>query len=235
MLNYIWAGLIAFSLVFALASDIRDYGHEPQAVVATTGPAGTTVATAPGHFLKLQAITAAATDFAQKAVEISIGLIGVLALWLGLMRIGEKSGLIGILVKVIQPVLRPLFPEIPKDHPALGMIALNLSANMLGLGNAATPFGIKAMEELQKLNPSGDTATNPMVMLLALNTACVQFVPPATLVALMGVQTSRIYFPIVTVTAGCAIVAIIVTKLLGRMWVYRRTDPNRAPVLVDNG
>lgn len=226
MLNYIWAGLIAFSLVFALSSDIRDYVHEPAHAAATTAPAGIEAGVAE-HFVKLQAITAAATDFAQKAVEISIGLIGVLSLWLGLMRIGEKSGLIDILVKVIQPVLRPLFPEIPKDHPALGMIALNLSANMLGLGNAATPFGIKAMEELQTLNPSSDTATNPMVMLLALNTACVQFMPPATLVALMGVQTSRIYFPIVTVTAGCAIIAIIVTKLLGRLWVYRRTDPNR--------
>ena len=100
---------------------------------------------------------------------------------------------------------------------------------MLGLGNAATPFGIKAMEELQKLNPSEDTATNPMVMLLALNTACIQFLPPATLVALMGIQTSRIYFPIVTVTAGCAIIAIIATRLLGRLHVYRRTDPNRIP------
>lgn len=221
MLNYIWAGLIAFSLVFALASDIRDYVHDTGQPGATTAPATTE------HFVKLQAITAAATDFAQKAVEISIGLIGVLSLWLGLMRIAEKSGLIDILVRIIQPVLHPLFPEVPKGHPAIGMIALNLSANMLGLGNAATPFGIKAMEELQKLNPSSDTATNPMVMLLALNTACVQFMPPATLVALMGVQTSRIYFPIVAVTGGCAIIAIITTKLLGRLWVYRRTDPNR--------
>ena len=101
------------------------------------------------------------------------------------------------LVKLVRPVLRPLFPEVPRDHPALGMIALSLTANVFGLGNAATPFGIKAMEELQKLNKSEDTATNSMVMMLALSTASVQLVPPVLLLALLGLQINQLVFPII--------------------------------------
>ncbi|MGD2071416.1 MAG: nucleoside recognition domain-containing protein, partial [Gemmatimonadota bacterium] len=137
------------------------------------------------RFVKMNAIAAAALDFAETAAEIALGLIGVLALFLGLLKIGEEAGVIQALVKVVRPVLRPLFPDVPEDHPALGMIALNMAANVFGLGNAATPFGIKAMEELQELNPSEDTATNAMVMLLAINTASVQLVPPVLLLALM--------------------------------------------------
>lgn len=193
----------------------------------TNSTTATTNATfAPVRWVKMAAITSAAFDFAKKAVELAISLIGVLAMWLGLMRIAEASGLIAVFVKVVQPFLRPLFPEIPRDHPALGMIALNLSANMLGLGNAATPMGIKAMEELQKLNPSTDTATNPMVMLLALNTASIQLVPPAALVAIMGIESAKLFVPILGVTTMCAILAAIVTKLLGKLPGYRRSDPN---------
>ncbi len=183
----------------------------------------------PVRFVKMRAIGAAATEFAGTAVTVAIGLIGILALWLGLMQIAEKSGLIDLVVKLIQPILHPLFPEIPKGHPALGMIALNLSANMLGLGNAATPMGIKAMQELQKLNKSKDTATNSMVMLLALNTAGVQLMPPATLVAIMGMQTARIYFPVLFVTGICAVIAIGAAKLLGKVGVFRRSDPALLP------
>ena len=125
----------------------------------------------------MNAISAAAIDFAETAAEISLGLIGVLALFLGLLKIAEEAGIIFALVRLVRPLLRPLFPEVPEDHPALGMIALNLTANVFGLGNAATPFGIRAMEELQTLNPSEGTATNSMVMLLAINTASVQLVP----------------------------------------------------------
>jgi spore maturation protein A len=188
--------------------------------------ATTTATFTPVRWVKMAAITAAAFDFANKAVTLAIGLIGVLALWLGLMRIAEAAGLIAVFVKVVQPFLRPLFPEIPKDHPALGLIALNLSANMLGLGNAATPMGIKAMEELQKLNPTEDTATNPMVMLLALNTAGVQLVPPAALVAIMGIESAKLFVPILGVTGICAIIAVISTKVLGRLPGYRKSDPN---------
>ena len=136
---------------------------------------------------------------------------------------------IGAVSDTALPVLRPLFPEIPPDHPALGMIALNLTANIFGLGNAATPFGIKAMEELQKLNPSEDTATNSMVMLLAINTASVQIVPPVLLLALLGMEINRLIFPILITTLLALIVAIVAVRLLGRLPGYRATDPNRNP------
>ncbi len=172
-------------------------------------------------FVKMTAIAQAAIDMAETAVSLALGLIGVIALWMGLLRIAEAAGLINAVVRVTQPVLGPLFPEIPKGHPALGMIVLNLTANMLGLGNAATPLGIKAMEELQKLNPNPDTATNSMVMLLAMNTASVQLVPPVILVALMGLQINQLIFAIIIVTTISLIVAITAAKLLSRMKRYR--------------
>ena len=151
----------------------------------------------------------------------------MLALFLGLLKIAEDSGIVFALVKLVRPILRPLFPEVPPDHPALGMIALNLTATVFGLGNAATPFGIKAMEELQKLNPSEDTATNSMVMLLAINTAGVQLVPPVLLLALMGTQINTLIFPILITTGLGLIVAIVAARLLGRLPGYRASDPNR--------
>jgi spore maturation protein A len=183
----------------------------------------------PVRFVKLNAIAAASLSFAGTAAEIALGLIGVLALFLGLMKIAEEAGVIQALVRVVRPVLRPLFPEIPADHPALGMIALNLTANIFGLGNAATPFGIKAMEELQKLNPSSDTATNPMVMLLAMNTASVQLVPPVLLLALMGLQINQLIFAIIITTGLSLAIAITATKLYGRLPGFRASDPNNPP------
>lgn len=187
----------------------------------------------PVRFVKVSAITTAAIDFAEVAVTIAIGLIGVLVLFLGLSRIAEDAGIIHALVKLVRPVLGPLFPEIPKDHPAMGMIALNLAANVFGLGNAATPFGIKAMEELQELNPTEETATNSMAMFLALNTASVQLIPPVTLIAVMGIETNNVYFPILFTTMGSLTVAIIAAKLLQRLPAYRRTDPMRAAAAPD--
>jgi spore maturation protein A len=181
----------------------------------------------PVRFVKLNAIAQAALDFAKNAAEIALGLVGVLSLFLGLLKIAEDAGVIYALVKLVRPVLRPLFPELPADHPALGLIALNLAANVFGLGNAATPFGIKAMEELQKLNPSEDTATNSMVTLLALNTASVQIVPPVLLLALLGLQINRLIFPILVSTALALIVAIVSVRLYGRLRVFRESDPNR--------
>ena len=181
----------------------------------------------PVWFVKLNAIAAAALDFAKSGAEIALGLVGVLALFLGLLQIAEDAGIIYGLVRLAQPVLRPLFPEIPEGHPALGLIALNLAANVFGLGNAATPFGIKAMEELQKLNRSTDTATNPMVMLLAINTASVQLVPPVLLLALMGLQVNKLIFPIIIATVLGLIVAIVAVRLFGRLPGYRASDPNR--------
>ena len=176
------------------------------------------------RFVKMSAITQAAIDFADTAVSIAIGLIGVIALWMGLLRIAETSGLILALVRFTQPVFRRLFPEIPKDHPALGLIILNLTANMLGLANAATPLGIKAMESLQELNPKKDTATNSMVMLLAMNTASVQIVPPTLLVAIMGLQVNQLFFSILITTGLSLIIAIVVTRLLQRMKRFKALE-----------
>jgi spore maturation protein A len=181
----------------------------------------------PVRFVKLNAIATAALDFAKTGAELALGLIGVLALFLGLLKIADDAGIVYALVKLVRPILRPLFPEVPPDHPALGMIALNLTATAFGLGNAATPFGIKAMEELQKLNPSEDTATNSMVMLLAINTASLQLVPPVLLLALMGTQINTLIFPILTTTLLGLIVAIVAARLLGRLPGYRASDPNR--------
>jgi spore maturation protein A len=200
-------------------------GFEPPSRAAAVGSAG--VVFEPVRFVKLDAIADAALDFAKTAAEISLGLIGVLALFLGLLKIAEDSGVVFALVRLVQPILRPLFPEVPPDHPALGMIALNLTATVFGLGNAATPFGIKAMEELQTLNRSEDTATNSMVMLLAINTASLQLVPPVLLLAIMGTQINTLIFPILTTTVLGLIVAIVAARLLGRLPGYRASDPNR--------
>jgi spore maturation protein A len=181
----------------------------------------------PVQFVKLNAIAAAAFDFAETAVTISLGLIGVLALWLGLLKIGEAAGMIDSLVRVVQPILRPIFPEIPRGHPAMGMIALNMTANVLGLGNAATPLGIKAMEELQELNPEKDTATNSMVTLLALSTGSVQLVPPSLLVAVMGLQINQLIFGIIIATLISTTCGVIAAKALQRTRWYRKTDPHR--------
>ena len=177
------------------------------------------------RFVKLNAISQSAIDFAETAVTIALSLIGVLALWLGLLRIAEKSGLIDSLVKLVQPVLRPLFPGIPKNHPAMGMVALNMTANMLGLGNAATPLGIKAMEELQNLSKEKEVATNDMVTLLALNTGSVQLVPPALLVAVMGLQINQLIFAIILATLLSTAAGVFAAKMLQRLPRYKKTEP----------
>ena len=181
------------------------------------------------QFVKMHAIAQAAISMAETAVSLALGLIGVIALWMGMLKIAEASGLIHSVVRITQPLLRPLFPEIPKDHPALGLIVLNLTANMLGLGNAATPLGIKAMEELQTLNPEKETATNSMVMLLAMNTASVQLVPPVLLVALMGLQINQLIFAIIIVTGMSLIVAVFTARILSKMKRFRASSPVSIP------
>jgi spore maturation protein A len=213
----------------AKVSKSRDEELQGQLVGWTPSATTAGVVFEPVRFVKLNAIADAALTFAKTGAEIALGLIGVLALFLGLLKIAEDSGIVFALVKLVRPILRPLFPEVPPDHPALGMIALNLTATVFGLGNAATPFGIKAMEELQKLNPSEDTATNSMVMLLAINTASLQLVPPVLLLALMGTQINTLIFPILTTTVLGLIVAIVAARVLGRLPGYRASDPNRNP------
>ena len=194
-------------------------------VPAVGGPAS--VVFEPVRFVKLNAIASAAIDFAKTGAEIALGLVGVLALFLGLLKIAEDSGIVYALVKLVRPILRPLFPDVPPDHPALGMIALNLTANVFGLGNAATPFGIKAMEELQKLNPTEDTATNAMVMLMAINTAASSWFPRSCCWRSWGLQINQLIFPILITTGLGLIVAIFAARFLGRLPGYRASDPNR--------
>lgn len=206
----------------------------PAAAGAPSPAAGPVVAEAairfePVRFVHVNAISAAALEFAGTAATLALGLVGVLALFLGLLRIAEDAGVIYALVRLVRPLLRPLFPEIPADHPALGLIALNLAANVFGLGNAATPFGIRAMEQLQTLNPTKDTATNSMVMLLAMNTASVQLVPPVLLVALMGLQVNQLVFPIIITTGLSLLIAITAATLFARLPGSRASDPHRQP------
>ncbi len=139
--------------------------------------------------LKLKDVTNSALEYASTAVTISLGLIGIMALWLGVMKVAEKAGLITIIARWLKPITKRLFPEVPSDHPAMGSMIMNISANMLGLGNAATPFGLKAMEELDTLNPKKGTATNAMVTFLAINTAGMTLIP-ATAIAVRAAAGS---------------------------------------------
>ena len=165
----------------------------------------------------IDAVTQAAIDMAKTAVEIAIGLIGIMALWLGTMKIVEESGLIRIIARAIRPITIRLFPDVPEDHPAIGSIILNMAANLLGLGNAATPLGLKAMEELQELNPEKDTATNAMCTFLAINTSSVQLILPATVVALMGAAANQIFITTILATGLSTITAIITVRFLEKL------------------
>jgi len=168
------------------------------------------------HWVKLKDITRAAFDMAAFAVKLALGLAGIMALWLGLMQVAEQSGLISIFVRLVHPLLGWLFPQIPRDHPAMGSISLNLAANVLGLGNAATPLGIKAMQQLQTLNNKKDQASDAMCMFLALNTSSVQLLPPVTLIALMGTGISELLPAIILATTASTLAAIISVKLYSR-------------------
>ncbi|MBL4762197.1 MAG: nucleoside recognition protein [Gammaproteobacteria bacterium] len=168
------------------------------------------------HFVKLKAVTNAAFDMATFAVELALGLAGLMALWLGLMRIAEKSGLVNSLVQLVRPLMNFLFPDIPKDHPVLGTISLNLTANILGLGNAATPMGIRAMQQLQELNGKKDEATDSMCMFLALNTSSVQLLPPVTLIALLGAQVSELFFAILLATICSTLAGFFAARTFAR-------------------
>ncbi len=140
-------------------------------------------------FVKMKEVTGSAIDYAASAVKIALGLIGIMALWLGIMKIAEQAGLISIIAKGVRPITKFLFPDVPQDHPAIGSMIMNISANMLGLGNAATPFGLKAMEELNSINPDKGTATNAMCTFLAINTAGLTIIP-ATAIAVRAAAGS---------------------------------------------
>ena len=165
-------------------------------------------------------------ETSKAAFKISLGLTGVLSLWLGIMKIGEKGGVINVVARVLSPVFTRLFPDIPKGHPVTGSIFMNVAANMLGLDNAATPLGLKAMEQLQELNPKKDTATNPMIMFLVLNTSGLTLIPVSIMVyrAQMGAaQPTDIFVPILLATFFSTLAGIIFTSLYQRINLINRT------------
>lgn len=163
---------------------------------------------------------------AKSAFELSLGLTGVLSLWMGIMKIGEKGGLVAWLAKLLSPVLSKIFPDIPKGHPATGTMFMNFSANMLGLDNAATPMGLKAMQQLQELNKEKDTASNPMIMFLVLNTSGLTIIPISVLMyrAQMGAQNpTDVFIPILIATTVSTLVGLIVTSIYQRINLLNRT------------
>jgi spore maturation protein A len=195
----------------------------PEGGVAS-GPA--MLAFDPIRFSKLQAVTNdGLIHYAKVAVELAIGLIGIMALWLGLMKIAEEAGLIGRLAKALKGVTRRLFPDVPPDHPAMGAMIMNISANLLGLGNAATPLGLKAMEELNKLNRKPGVATDAMCTFLVINTSNVQLIP-ATVIAIRAAAGSanptEILGPVILATTVNTVVGVMVVKLMAKWPLFKR-------------
>ena len=160
------------------------------------------------------------------AFEISLGLTGVLSLWLGVMKIGEQGGVVNAFARVLSPVFTKLFPDIPKGHPVTGSIFMNIAANMLGLDNAATPLGLRAMEQLQELNPKKDTASNPMIMFMVLNTSGLTIIPVSVMVyraQLGAAQPSDIFIPILLATFFSTLAGVIATSLFQKINLLNRT------------
>ena len=203
VLNYIWIAffLIAFVIATFRLVFLGDTGVFPEIINSTFSSSKT-------------------------AFEISLGLTGVLSLWLGIMKIGEKGGVINLFARVLSPLFTKLFPDIPKGHPVTGSIFMNLAANMLGLDNAATPLGLKTMEGLQELNPKKDTASNPMIMFLVLNTSGLTLIPISIMVyrAQMGAaQPTDVFVPILLTTFFSTLAGLIAVSLYQRINLLNRT------------
>ncbi len=168
---------------------------------------------------RMEEVTGAAMDSARTAVELAIGLIGVMALWLGLMKVAEKAGLVRLLARLLRPLMVRLFPQIPHDHPAMGSMLANMAANMLGLGNSATALGLRAMQDLQRLNRDERSASNSMATFLAINTSSITLIP-ATVIAIRSAAGStvpaEIIGPTLVATAVSTIVGVTAVKLLQR-------------------
>jgi spore maturation protein A len=159
---------------------------------------------------RLEEVTQAAMDSAALAVQMCIGFIGIWALWLGLMKVAEKSGFINGIAKVLSPITRLIFPKVPKDHPAMGAMVMNMAANMMGLGNAATPLGLKAMKELQKLNINKTKASNAMCTFLVINTSSIQLIPTTVIAIRMSTGSSN-----PTEIIGTAMIATTISTIVG--------------------
>ena len=203
VLNYIWIGFIIIAFVIALAKLVflGDVTVFPALIDSTFASSKT-------------------------AFEISLGLTGVLSLWLGIMKIGERGGVVNVLARLLSPVFTRLFPDIPKGHPVTGAIFMNIAANMLGLDNAATPLGLKAMEQLQTLNPNKETATNPMITFLVLNTSGLTLIPISIMVyraQLGAAQPTDVFIPILLATFFSTVAGIIITSIYQRINLLNRT------------
>lgn len=195
MINYIWCGMIIIGII---------------------------VGTLTGN---IEAVSTAAIEWAETAVELSLGLIGVMALWLGLMKIAEEAGIVRGMGLLVKPIMVRLFPEVPADHPAMGSIVANMAANFFGLGNAATPLGIKAMQELQDLNENKEEASNAMVTFLAINTSSVTLISSSIIAyrsAAGAVNPADVIGPTIIATAVSTTVAIIACKVLEKLPKYKR-------------
>ena len=165
-------------------------------------------------------------DSAKTGFEISLGLTGVLSLWLGIMNVGEKGGIVNVIARILSPIFSKLFPDIPKGHPVTGSIFMNIAANMLGLDNAATPLGLKAMEQMQSLNTNKTTATNPMIMFLVLNTSGLTLIPVSIMVyraQLGAAQPTDIFIPILIATFFATLAGIIITSIYQRINLFNKT------------
>ena len=211
MLNYIWLALVLLAVAIGGWND------------------------------RLPEVTAGAFDGAKTAVTIALGLIGVMALWLGVMRLAERAGLVQRIARGLRPIMRRLFPDVPPEHPAMGSMLMNMAANMLGLGNAATPLGLRAMRDLESLNPRPGVASNAMCTFLAINTASVQLIP-ATAIALLAAAGSTRPTAIVgtalLATICAATVAITAAKILEKLPFFRLREaptekPNEAPAIAE--
>jgi spore maturation protein A len=194
MLNVIWLVLLVGSVVVAVFT---------------------------GH---LKEVVAAVTESAETAFKLALGFTGIMALWLGIMKIAEESGLVGLFTRAITPAMRYLFPDIPRGHPAIGSMAMNMVANMLGMNNAATPLGIRAMRDLDALNAQKGRATDSMCMFLAINTSSLQLVPAGAIALLAAGGASDptvIVFPALVATIVSTATGILAAKLLSRMRRFR--------------
>ena len=200
VLNYIWIAFFLVAFVFGAIQLLM------------------------GDATIFQKIVDSTFDTSKTAFEISLGLTGVLALWLGIMKIGERAGVVNVLARVLSPMFTKLFPDIPKNHPAMGSIFMNIASNMLGLDNAATPTGLKAMQQMQELNPKKDTATNPMIMFLVLNTSGLTIIPTTILAfrASYGAATpTDVFIPILLATTVATLAGIIITSAWQRINVFQ--------------
>ena len=206
VLNFVWLGFFASAFLAALAQTLL------------------------GDFTVFPRIMAALFDSAKTGFEIALGLTGMMALWLGFMKIGERAGMIDAFARGVNPVMRQLFPGVPPGHPAQGAMTMNISANLLGLDNAATPLGLKAMQELQSLNPRPDTATNAQIMFLVLNTAGLTLIPTSVIAirqtmaakeGLSGFNAADIFLPTLLVTAITLVCALLVVAAVQRISLWR--------------